>query len=73
MTAFEALRLTRGTWKRTPRGNVACPVCQAEIFWADYARARHLTRHLREGWSPLQLAGAPPDRTLPSPTEPYLA
>ena len=52
MTAFDALKATRGLWRRTPLGQVACPVCGTPIDWPDYARARHLTRHLREGWTP---------------------
>lgn len=60
MTAFEALRLTRGQWRHNQKGEVVCPVCGVAIFWADYARARHLTLHLRQGWSPM---AAPPDST----------
>lgn len=52
MSAFEALVATRGQWRRTPLGQVTCPVCGTAIDWPDYARARHLTRHLRAGWIP---------------------
>lgn len=54
LTSFDALKLTRGQWRRTDDGRVRCPVqgCDVTTLLWDHARLVHLRWHLQRGWTP---------------------
>lgn len=52
ITGGQALRATRGTWRRLPDGRVVCPICGQVTEWPDFAKQSHLRWHLRAGWRP---------------------
>ena len=72
ITAWKALVMTRGQWKRVADGRVACPVCGRLCEWPDWTRLAHVRVHLREGWRPTPEVHEAAETCLPSPAGPRL-